>query len=572
MLSKPLPQNPQELLKWDWAEYKPLYQELNERRITVENIDIWLTDWSHLNECVEEYYNRLYYAITANTADKKAQQRYEDFADKFLPGWMEAENLLKRQLLSSGQEPANFSVQIRTMRAEADLFRPENLPLISEEQKLSATYDRIMGAQTVHWEGQERTISQLHPYQQEHDRTLRERAWRAGAERQLQDWQAIGDLWQKLLHLRRSIAANARKPDYRTYRWQELLRFDYTPADTQRFQAAIEDVVVPAAERIYERRRIQLGLDTLRPWDLEVDPLDRPPLHPFDTVDELVEKTSAVFLAVHPSLAEYFETMRSENLLDLANRRHKGPGAYCIDFSLIHRPFIFANAVGLHHDVQTMLHESGHAFHTFEAYALPYNQQHHTGSEFAEVASMGMELLAGRFLDIPGGFYNKADANRARVQHLQSNILFWPYMAVVDAFQHWVYTSPQAAEKPENCDAQWGALWQRFMRGVDWSGLEEVTSTGWQRKEHIHTVPFYYVEYGLAQLGAVQIWSRSLKDPAGAVSAYRRALALGGTVPLPQLYEAAGARLAFDADTLQEAVNNMETMIYSLDSEQPPVV
>jgi oligoendopeptidase F len=229
-------------------------------------------------------------------------------------------------------------------------------------------------------------------------------------------------------------------------------------------------------------------------------------------------------------------------------------------------PFIFENAVGLHADVATLLHEGGHAFHVFEEAHLPYYQQLPVGMEFAEVASMAMELLASPYLPASeGGFYSEKDAARALIEHLEDAVLFWPYMAVVDAFQHWAYTNQADAAYPENCDHKWAELWQRYMIGVDWSGMDDLMVTGWQRKPHIFEVPFYYVEYGLASLGAFQVWRNALKDQKEAVAAYRRALALGGTVPLPKLYETAGARFAFDIGTVRDAVSLAEEMIEKLE-------
>ncbi|MEW6718490.1 MAG: M3 family oligoendopeptidase, partial [Chloroflexota bacterium] len=387
------------------------------------------------------------------------------------------------------------------------------------------------------------------------DRSKRERAWRLAAERQLADRGAINDLWVRFLDLRQRIAANAGRSEYRAYRWQQLLRFDYTPADCRRFHRAIQYVVVPAATRVYERRKERLGVRSLRPWDLDVDPLGRESLKPFKEVDELESKSSQIFRRVDPKLGEYFDIMRKEGLLDLANRKGKAPGGYCTSFPVVKRPFIFMNAVGLHEDVQTILHEGGHAFHVFETRDLPYHQQRVVTMEFAEVASMAMELLSAPYLTADeGGFYTPEEAARARVEHLEDNLLFWPYMAVVDAFQHWVYENPEVARKPDNCDREWTRLWKQYIPDVDWSGLEDVMVTGWHRKLHIHQNPFYYIEYGLAQLGAVQIWAKAIRDQAGAVADYRKALALGGMVPLPQLYATAGAKLVFDSQPLKEAV------------------
>jgi len=325
--------------------------------------------------------------------------------------------------------------------------------------------------------------------------------------------------------------------------------------------------VVPAAARVCERRRKLLGLERLRPWDLEVDPLGRPALVPFQEATELRDTALAIFRRVDSVLGGYFEIMIKEGLLDLENRKNKAPGGYCTEFAASKRPFIFMNAVGLQDDVQTLLHESGHAFHVFEKDPLPYLQQRQVGMEFSEVASMSMELLASPYLSADqGGFYSAEDAARARIEHLERSILFWPYMAVVDAFQHWVYENPDDATDPANCDRAWALTWSRYMPWIDWCGLDTELRTGWHRKLHIHTVPFYYVEYGLALLGAVQVWGNSLRDHSGAVDAYRIALALGGTVPLTELFHTAGARFSFDAATLKAAVSLMEHTIESLAS------
>lgn len=562
-----LPVTAQEFISWDWKKIKPFFHELEISHLDDEHVDAWLTDWTRLLNLIQETYARLYVATTVDTNDAGSEERFQVFLDQILPPVRASDQKLKEKLLESGLKPAGFEIPLRNMQTEADIFRDENLPLLSEEQKLNTRYDRIVGDQTVFWEGKELTILQLVPVMQRIDRDKRERAWRLGAERQLADREAINDLWVELLAVRLKIAANAGLSDYRAYRWRELLRFDYTPQDCFAFHQAIEAVVVPAAERIYEKRRKQLGVERLRPWDLEVDPLRRPPLRPFQSIDELEESAQRIFNRVDPQLGSYFQTMRKESLLDLDNRKGKAPGGYCIDYPVAGQPFIFANAVGVHIDVQTLLHEGGHAFHVFEKSHLPFNQQLQVPSEFAEVASMGMELLAAPYLGVAeGGFYSAKDAARARIEHLETSICFWPYMAVVDAFQHWVYQHPKMAMRPEQCDAQWGSLWQRFMRGQDWSGLDPEMMTGWQRKLHIHQIPFYYVEYGLAQLGAMQVWRNALQDQAAAVRAYRQALSLGNTVGLPELYRAAGAKFAFDARTLGEVVQLVEETIQQLEA------
>jgi len=561
-----LPNDVPSLMKWSWQDIEPLYQNLAARTLSAQGISEWLADWTAIDERLSELYSRLHLATTQNTVDKDAERAYITFLDTIFPKAKAAEQKLREKLLASGLEPKGFEMPLKIMRADAALFREANLPLLTQENKLVSRYEKIIGAQTVQWEGNEITISQLRPAYQNTDRALRERAWRLSMTRQLADRQVVNDLWKEFLALRRKIAANADQPDYRAYKWQQLHRFDYTPEDCRSFHDAIEKAVVPAAKRIYEKRRQQLGVSTLRPWDLDVDPLGRTPLKPFSTVDELKTLAASMFHRVDPKLGKYFDAMVRDDLLDLGNRKNKAPGAFCTSFPMSKQPFVFENAVGLHLDLQTILHESGHAFHNYERFPLPYAPQRQIGSEIAEVASMSMELLASPYLaKSQGGVYSDADAARARIEHLESDILFWPYMAVVDAFQHWVYENPNAAMNASNCDVAWTEQWNRFMVGVDWSGLDQEMMTGWHRKLHIHELPFYYVEYGLAQLGAVQVWGNALRNQAGAVASYRRALALGGTKPLPELFAAAGAKFAFDADTLSQYIGLMEETIEKLE-------
>ncbi len=563
-----LPKNPQEFMNWTWAQIEPYYQDLINRPLSAQTVDAWLADWSRLAERLDEMSNRLSVATTLDTSDPAAKKSYFNFLDNIFSPAQSAEQKLKQKLLDSKLEPAGFEIPLRNMRAESEIFREENLPLMTEERKLGTQYDETIGAQTVVWEGKEVTPTQLLSVSQDPDRNKRERAWRLIAERRLKDRQKLNELWAKFLELRLRIAKNAGFADYRSYRWKLTQRFDYRPEDCETFHSAIEKVVVPAATRVYQRQREAMGVPTLRPWDLGRDniyPVSRHPLHPFKEIGELKARAETMFQKVDPDLGGYFRIMQSENLLDLPNRKNKAPGAYCTSYAVQKRPFVFLNAIGIHDDVQTLLHESGHAFHVFESNHLPYIQQTQIGMEIAEVASMSMELLASPYLPADkGGFYSEQDAAYALSEHLKGLLVFWPFMATVDAFQHWVYENPILSAKAENCDAKWAELWDRFIPGVDWSSLDEEKKTGWHRKLHIFQAPFYYVEYGLAQLGAVQVWRNSLQDQAGAVKNYRNALSLGATKPLPQLYAAAGAKFAFDAETLGMAVDLIEQKLAEL--------
>jgi oligoendopeptidase F len=571
-----LPADPRSADELAWSQIEPYYEELAARPIDSATVELWLHDWSRLYRLLSEVGVRRHLAYDGDTRDGAAERRYLAFIEEVATPMEAAEQRLRRKLLDSGLRPAGMEVPLRDMGAVAALFREENLPLLVEETRLGAQYDKLVGGQSVVWEGRETPIPQLQTVLEDPDRARRERAWWLMRERQLADREAINGLWQELLALRRRIAANAGHGDVRGYSWQAYRRFDYGPEDCHTFHEAIAAVAVPAATRVYERRARRLGVPALRPWDLSdgswrrpADPPGRQPLRPYRQVGELLAKSDALFQRLDPQLGERFASLGAEELLDLESRPGKAPGGYCTYLAVARRPFIFMNAAGTHTDLQTLLHEAGHAFHAFAMEALPYHQQLSPPMEFNEVAAMAMELLAAPYLSVPGGFYSEAEAARARVEHLEEMLLFWPYMAVVDSFQHWAYTSPDEAADPKQCDARWQALWNRFIPGVDWSGLEAELVTGWQRRLHIFRVPFYYVEYGLAALGAAQIWRNARGDHAGALAAYRRALALGGTAALPELYATAGARFAFDEATLGGAVALIEETIAELETPTP---
>lgn len=549
-------------MDWPWAKFAPYFDALECYQLTPENLEDWMANWSRLTSLVMEANARYLVGTTSDTTDEALDARFKRFLEEVFSKSQHANQQLRVKLINSGLEPDRFSEPLKRMKQEVQIFCEENLPLFTEEKQLNSDFGKIIGAQAVLWNGEEKTLAQLEPISLSSDREEREKAWRVASDRRLQDREKLNALWAKYLELRLKQAENAGCASYMEFIWKQKNRFDYSPEDCVQFHESIEKIVVPAAQRRYEERREALELDRLRPWDLNVDLQDRPPLKPFGNAQELIERSLQIFRRIDSGFGSNFELMRDEHLLDLENRQGKAPGGYCTGFQAVKRPFIFMNSVGLQRDVRTMLHEAGHAFHAFEKFKLPYLKQGQVGSEFNEVASMAMELLASPYLTKEqGGFYSEADSSRAQIEHLEKIIQFWPYMAVVDAFQHWVYMNPEEAMNPASCDEIWSSLWDRFMIGVDWSGLKDEKDTGWHRKLHIFQVPFYYVEYGMAQLGAVQIWENALKDQETAVKQYRESLALGGTVPLPVLYETAGARFAFDQGTIQNAINLLESQL-----------
>lgn len=553
--------------RWDRLEGR--FAELTDRPLTADNVMEWLADWSEFSEQVAEGASLLSIRYTQNTDDPARKDAYLHYIREVGPQVRRATHRLKERLLATGFESEELATVLRQFRADVEMFREENVPLLAEEEELASRYGEIIGGLTVEFDGEERTIAALAPYRASRDRSIRESAWRTGHERMLEVRAALSELFLELWSLRRQIAANAGFTSFRDYAWLRRGRFDYSPDDAVTFQRAILEVVVPLLRAQAERRSDLLGLDQLRPWDLEVNPYGGEPLRPFETGDELAEGAIRIFKALDPSLAGYLMEMRDARLLDLENRKGKAPGGYCASLAARRRPFIFMNAVGTEDNVRTMLHEAGHAFHVFERDALPYIWQRRVPPEFAEVASMSMELLTSPYLSRDeGGFYSESDAVRSRIQHLERITSFLPYMAVVDAFQHWLYA--QESLTPDDLDRAWLGLHETYVVGADWSGLTETRESLWQHKLHIFEAPFYYIEYGIAQLGALQVWRNSMTDPALALENYRAALALGGSRPLPELFAAAGATLAFDTTRVSRDVGLAEEQAAGLRSRMGP--
>jgi oligoendopeptidase F len=407
---------------------------------------------------------------------------------------------------------------------------------------------------TVEFEGKERTLPEMGKFLREPERPLRERAWRATADRRLQDRERLDGIFDKMTPLRVEIAGNAGFERYTEYKFRDYHRFDYTPEDCRRYHETVGRLVVPLWRKVLERRRRAMRPDALRPWDTSVDPQGLPPLKPFEKPEELIDGVRKIFHRLDAQLGAQFDEMDRLGLLDLASRKGKAPGGYQSTLDEVRKPFIFMNAVGLDRDVTTLLHEGGHAFHSLAAAGDPLVNYRHAPMEFCEVASMGMELLASDHLDV---FYNPEDLKRSRREHLEGIAFILPWVATIDAFQQWLYAHP-GHTRDERRDA-WVETLGHFDGGiVDWTGLDDERGWLWHRQLHIFEVPFYYIEYGIAQLGALQLWTKARNDPAEALAGYKRALALGGSRPLPELFEAAGLTFDFSEKTIAPLVKAVE--------------
>jgi oligoendopeptidase F len=561
-----LPPSPSAFAKASWEDVAPYFDDLAARPLESSTIEGWLAEWSRLEELVTEAASRAMIAYTINTSDREKEADHLRFSTEVLPKMEERSVELARRLVESGHSTPELATTLARFRTQIEIFRDENVPIFAELEEHSARYQRITGSIMVKWEGVELPLPHLQPYLKSPDRAVRERAFRAASLPYIERRDELATLFDRMYQLRMRAARNAGFADFRDYIFPAKFRFDYTPADCERFHEAIEQTATPAVERVMEARRKRLGLDVLRPWDLAVDPYREKPLRPFTDASELVGKAQPVFERIDPLLGREFQTMIDEGLLDLESRKGKAPGGYCETLHFSGRPFIFMNAVGLVEDVMTLLHEAGHAFHAFAAHRLPLIWQRHPGSEAAELASMSMELLATPHLTQPAGYFTAQDARSAWLEHLEDILLSLVHIASVDAFQTWIYTSGQG-DNADARDAAWLRIRSRFERGVDWSGLQQERVARWHRQLHIFMYPFYYIEYGIAQLGAVQVWRNSLEDPVRAVARYREALSLGAVQTLPEIYRTAGARLTFDVDSIAELVQLVERHIDRARSE-----
>lgn len=488
---------------------------------------------------------------------------YLRFSTEIYPILEKQQVRLARRLVDLGWSRPDLDTTIRRFRADIEVFREANVPRFAKLEELSAAYQKRAGGLSVEWDGESKTIPQLQPFLKSNDREVRERAFRAGAQAYLEHRDELADLFDRMLTLRKEVAHEAGFSDFQRYAFAVKHRFDYTPEDCAGFHAAVEKAVVPAVARLYADRRERLNVPTLRPWDLAVDVDAKTPLVPFNSVDEFVGRARRIFARVDPELGEKFDIMAEENLLDLESRPGKAPGGYCTDLAFRGRPFIFMNAVGVPDDVQTLVHEAGHSFHDFATHKLPFAAQRRTGHEAAELASMSMELLAMPYLVEPDGYYTPEEARVAWLEQFEDVLCSLTHIASVDAFQAWIYTHAEGADAAAR-DAAWLSIRARFEPVVDWSGLEAERVSRWYRQLHIFELPFYYIEYGLAQLGAVQILRNAVQRGPEAVQAYKRFLALGGTRPLPALYAEAGAKLVFDTETMLELVAFIEERIAEL--------
>lgn len=545
-----------------WGELKPWLDKLLERDLnSVEALKQWFRDRSEVESVVSEDLAWRYIKMTCFTENKEYLASYHDFIENIQPQMAPVADQLNKKAAASPylNELSNkegFDIMIRNLKKDIEIFREENVPLYTEINTESQKYAQINGAMTIEWEGKEITLQQGSVIMMSTDRNKRENVYNKISERRLKDKDTLDELFTKLITLRHKVSLNAGFSNFRDYMFRSLGRFDYTPQDCFDFHEAIRGEVVPLLDKFSRERKEALKVDQLRPWDKAVDPQGREALKPFTNGKELTEKTIEVFRRLDPFLGQCLAVMKEMGHLDLESRKGKAPGGYNYPLSEIGVPFIFMNATSTLRDMVTIMHEGGHAIHNFLTRDLELTDFKSTPSEVAELASMSMELISMDHWDV--FFTDEAELRRAKREHLEDIIETLPWVATIDKYQHWLYENP--GHTPEDRKKQWNLIFDQFSDTVtDWSGLQQAKDYLWQKQLHLYEVPFYYIEYGMAQLGAIAVWRNFRKDRKAGLEGYQNALKLGYMKSIPEIYKAANIKFDFSRAYIKELIDFVRT-------------
>ena len=548
-----------------WENIEPYVNDLIQRNLSCSScLEKLISDSSNLAEHISETGALLYIGMTCDTENETKKNDFLNFVENVRPKLSKFSDKLNRRIAehpSVGDLPDRYDLMIRGIKSDIDIFREENIPLGVEQTKLVTKAQGITGGMTVEFEGEERTFPEMKGFLESNNRSVREKAWKSMVSRWMNDSEELSEIFDELIKIRHEIAKNAGFDSYTNYMFKAMHRFDYTVEDCLTFHNSIEKVCMPIVREINEKRRSSFNLEILSPWDVNEKSGSGPdiegknPLRPFDNVDEMVQKLSELFHKMSRDLGNKFDKLVEMDTLDLETRKGKAPGGYQYYLEKSRVPFIFMNAAGLQGDLETMIHESGHAFHSLYCGHLDLIDERNYPIEFAEVASMSMELLTQDEWQI---FYDNDDeVNRAILSHLEGVVFLLPWIATIDAFQHWIYANPNHTS--EERTEYWLSLRDRFGSKMDWKDNEDFRELSWQQQGHLFGVPFYYIEYGIAQLGALQLWQTHRKSPEKALKDYENAMKLGNTKILPELFAAAELKLGFDEKHVDSLINEVKT-------------
>ncbi len=550
-----------------WENLEPIFNELINRSLnSVKDMEQSLRDRSEIEAALEEDFAWRYIRMTCDTTDEKLLTDFQFFATEIEPKIAPLNNELNKKFIQSPfveqLDEAKYYVYVRGIKKALELFREENIPLLTKIQVEQQKYQGITGSMSVKLGGQEYTLEQAAVFLKDTDRNVRQEAWEAITARRLEDKEKLDELFNSLLKLRHKVALNAGFENFRDYMFQALGRFDYTPSDCYDFHQAIQEEIVPLLKLQAEKRLKALALNELKPWDMDVDISGKPALKPFSNGEELIEKSIKCFRGLSPYIGERLEIMKANGFFDVDSRKGKAPGGYNYPLAESGAPFIFMNSAGTFRDLTTMVHEGGHAVHTFISAGLELNDFKHLPSEVAELASMSMELISMDHWD--KFFDNSEDLIRAKKDQLKDVLKTLPWVAVVDQFQHWIYTNPDHTSE-ERSEA-WTKIFEPFGNNfANWSEHQHALENLWQKQLHIFEVPFYYIEYGIAQLGAIAVWKNYKNDPEKGLSNYLNALKLGYTKTIKEIYETAGIEFNFTAAYVKELADFVQKELDKLE-------
>jgi oligoendopeptidase F len=546
---------PEKFTITNWEELKPFFDELLGRNLLTEgDLMKWFKDRSELEAVISEDLAWRYIRMTCYTENEEYNKAYQDFVVNIQPQIAPVSDQLNKKAagsewLAALEKKEGYDIMIRNLKKEIEIFREENVPLFTEITTETQKYAQLSGAMMVEWEGKELTLQQASVLLMSTDRTVREKIYTKIFNRRLRDKDTLDQLFSKLIGLRHQVSQNVGFKNFRDFMFKSLGRFDYTPQDCFAFHESIQSEVVPILNVLAKERASKLSLQKLRPWDKAVDAEGREALKVFSNGSDLTQKTIEVFRRLDPFLGQCLGIMREMGHLDLESRKGKAPGGYNYPLSEIGVPFIFMNATSTLRDMVTIMHEGGHAIHNFLTRDLELNDFKSTPSEVAELASMSMELISMEHWDV---FFDRPEElKRAKREHLEDIIETLPWIATIDKYQHWLYENPKhsSGERKE----QWNKIYDRFADSLtDWTAFEEAKDYLWQKQLHLYEVPFYYIEYGMAQLGAIAVWRNYKINKQKGLEGYMNALKLGYMKSIPEVYKAANIKFDFSKGYIKE--------------------
>ncbi len=540
-----------------WDDVKDVFDDLLKKEISSKDeLEDFIYNLGCLHEKMEEDYAWTYINMTRDTTNEEYTNAYKNFNENILPNYEKYAFEFNKKIVNSPFidqiDKETFGEIVKKTKLSIEIFREKNIPLKTKVSELSSDYQKIIGTSTVNFQGKDYTLAQMRKFFMDKNRDVRKEAFEATMKVMLANNNKINEIFSKLTDLRQEMAKNAGFDNYRDFRFKELQRTDYTVEDTKKFHESVQNAALPVYAEFWKIKKDMLGLDKLYPYDKSAIAENEVELKPFESTEEFVEKTIQVFSKVKPEFGDIIKSIYEKKYLDLDNRKGKAPGGYNYPLYKTGMPFIFMNAIGIHSDMRTLMHEGGHAVHTVSTKSqFPYYYKG-TPSEVAELASMSMELLTMEYWDI---FYKDEKAlKQAKREQLEQILTFFPWCAIVDKFQHWIYENKNHTAEERN--EYFAKLMLEFGEdNFDWSDYNDYLKVRWQRQLHIIEVPFYYIEYGMAQLGAVQVWKNYLENGQKAVEQYHNALKLGSSKPIPEIYKEAGIEFNFSNEKMSELLN-----------------